>query len=379
MQYASPAAVVESLRGHPHVAALTAQVHASALAAAAARDAAFPAGSGLGELTPEQTRTELGDLTVLFQQGASTREERALVAALLALGAAPDGTDAGPLVWLATHGTVDAWCMLDAARGAAAARTWEALAAVVVDPATAGLGRAEAVVAAAALRASESDGGRRATASAAERTDDPTLRAVLLAGEREPARSLQGNLEPPPPAGYKLVLLAVTGLLLLLRGARLLARVGLGLRRPAEVRVDADGMRLSVRTELLGRVLRRREVVIPLDAIARVTREVRYARAGLYAGLAALSVGCYLGASLFADGVRVPGGSLPLLGLAGLLVLGGVALDFVLSTFADSRRGKCRLVVSPRRGRAWCVGGLEPHRADEMLRALAEATRPRPL
>jgi hypothetical protein len=368
MQNVSPAAVVESLRSHPHVATLVEQVRA----AAAGRDASFPVGAALGELTPDQTRTELGDLQAIFQRGIETREERALLGALLAMGA---GSDAAQLVWLATHTPADALPMLDAALGPQAGACWDAVAAIVIDPRSAGLARAESVVAAAALRSSESDGARRAAAHAAEHTEDLTLRSILLAGEREPARSLRGQLEPAPLSGFKLVLLAVTGILLVLRTARLLGRLALAYRRPTEVRVDTDGLRLSCRTELLGRVLRKRETVVPLDGLARVTREVRYARAGLYAGLFALAVGCYLGMGLFTDGVRVPGGSPPLLGLAVVVILVGVALDFVLSTLSDSVRGKCRLVVVPRRGKAWCVGGLEPHRADEMLRALAESAK----
>jgi hypothetical protein len=103
---------------------------------------------------------------------------------------------------------------------------------------------------------------------------------------------------------------------------------------------------------------------------------VRYARAGLYAGLIALTLGTYFGTGLFVDAIRVPGGSGPLLGLAALFIVIGFGIDFALSTGADSVRGRCRVVVLPHEGRALCIGSLDPMRADALLAALAERARP---
>jgi hypothetical protein len=101
---------------------------------------------------------------------------------------------------------------------------------------------------------------------------------------------------------------------------------------------------------------------------------VRYARLGLYAGLLALVLGTYFGMGLFVDGVRVPGGSLSLLGMAVLLMVLGLGADFVLSGASDNARGKCRLVVEPRKGRRLCIGALDPRRADQMLASIADLT-----
>jgi hypothetical protein len=153
----------------------------------------------------------------------------------------------------------------------------------------------------------------------------------------------------------------------------LLVRYALGYRRPAELQLSREGLRLTWHTELLGRRTSDRCRVVPLGALARVTREVRYARAGLYAGLAALALGTFLGVGLLLDGLLAPGGSGPLVVLGLLCLLGGVGLDFVLSTLVDSARGTCRLVAVPLKGKALCVGALDPRATDAMLTEVASA------
>ena len=111
---------------------------------------------------------------------------------------------------------------------------------------------------------------------------------------------------------------------------------------------------------------------MPLANLARVTREVRFARAGLYAGLVALVLGTYFGMGVFVDGLRVPGGSLPLLSMAVAMVVLGLVIDFALSSLSDSARGKCRIVIVPQTGKRLCVGSLDPISADAMLNSIAE-------
>lgn len=155
----------------------------------------------------------------------------------------------------------------------------------------------------------------------------------------------------------------------------MIGRFALAYRRPARVRLGDRGLEIEHRTELLGRVLRDRESLVPLQNLARVTREVRYPRVGMYAGLMSLVIGSYLGLGLLVDGVRVPGGSPPLLGLGLLLIALGIGIDFALTTLSDGVRGRCRLVVVPKKGRRVCVGQLDPRQADRMLNALAERSR----
>jgi hypothetical protein len=152
----------------------------------------------------------------------------------------------------------------------------------------------------------------------------------------------------------------------------LIARFALAYRRPATLRIGPEGLELKHRIELMGRVLRDRATLVPLSNLSRVTREVRFARVGLYAGLCALVVGTYFGVGLIVDGVRVPGGSPPLLGMAVTCIIVGLGLDFLLSTAADSARGKCRIVIVPQTGQHLCVGSLDPVSADAMLTSIAE-------
>ena len=138
----------------------------------------------------------------------------------------------------------------------------------------------------------------------------PSPRAsVSVAEARTQARApggsvVTGELVAPPRGPVALVLLGVTGLLAAAHLVRLLGRVALRYRRPAELTATAKGVTVKSRTELLGRTLRQREVVIPVERLLRATREVRYPRLGLYAGLFALAVGSYFGVSLLIDGVR---------------------------------------------------------------------------
>jgi len=54
-----------------------------------------------------------------------------------------------------------------------------------------------------------------------------------------------------------------------------------------------------------------------------------------------------------------------------LLVVAGLGLDYGLSRLADAARGQCRLVVVPCKGKAFCIGGLEPERTDRVLQEIA--------
>jgi hypothetical protein len=374
------------------VEVLAARVRRVALRAAASRSRRLELGpdeggdandaqpdSGLG---PEQTRTELGDVAEILRRGPEQPEEAMLLSALLALGLRDELSSAeqGPqslaahLVWLASHTSLDALEVIDAALGARAEALWPAVARVAVEPGAAAedFGRAEALIAAAAVGSSGSPAARQAAFNVASQTEDPLLRALLLPRDPQTVSSLRGELQPAPTTALRLALLTVTGILLLWHLARLVGRLALGYRRPAELSLSPRGLELRCQTELLGRVLHDRETLLPLANLARVTREVRYARAGLYAGLAALAIGTYFGVGLFVDGVRVPGGSPPLLGMGLLIIIVSIAIDFGLSSLADTLRGKCRVVVVPRKGRSLCVGGLDPRSADAMLLSIAK-------
>jgi hypothetical protein len=211
---------------------------------------------------------------------------------------------------------------------------------------------------------------------------DPIVKALLqgaaAAGDagaaptsEGPSAFVAGELVSPPRNPVSLFLLGATGILAATWAVHLVGRVALRYRRPAELRATAAGVTVKSRTELLGRTLREREVVIPLASLARATREVRYPRLGLYAGLFTLALGSYFGIKNLIDGVLTV--SFEIMGIGALLLAGGVVLDLILEGAGSGLRGKCRLVLVPRRGPALAMGEVDPAAADAALRSLKRA------
>ena len=383
-----PPNAVSTLSEHPHVDLLAEFVRSVAFDAAASRRSDFasrfhtapPSTGSTVEVTDEQATTTLGNVRAVLERGIENPDEQNLLGALLALGVAkalPEGAEqlqtlTANLVWLAAHTPCSALEFLDDALGERSGVIWEAIGRVARAPGLSSpdFGHTEALVAAAALCRSESEVAYRARLHLAQNTVDPVLRAILSGG---PTRNeLSGELRTAPLGPVVTALLAFTLLLFIGRGISLIARFALAYRRPATLRISPQGLELTHRIELMGRVIRDRATLVPLSNLAKVTREVRYARIGLYAGLCALVIGTYFGVGLIVDGVRVPGGSPPLLGMAVTCIIVGLGLDFLLSTAADSARGKCRIVIVPQAGRRLCVGSLDPVSADAMLTSIAE-------
>ena len=383
---------VTTLSEHPHVEALAKLVLSVAFDAAAARRSDFasrfhtapPSTGGSVEVTIEEANTSLGNVRAVLDRGIENANEQNLLGALLALGvsrsvpAAPEQLQAmtSNLVWLAAHTPCSALEFLDDALGERSGVIWEAIARVARAPGLSSpdFGHTEALVAAAALCRSESETAHRARLHLAHNTTDPVLRAILTGGAQR--TELSGELRAAPLGPVATGLLALSLLLFIGRALSLLARFALAYKRPATLRIGPQGLELTHRIELMGRVLRDRATLVPLNNLARVTREVRYARVGLYAGLCALVLGTYFGVGLIVDGVRVPGGSPPLLGMAVTCIIVGLGLDFLLSTAADSARGKCQMVIVQQTGRRLCVGALDPVSADAMLTSIAEQAHP---
>ncbi|MGK3994036.1 hypothetical protein [Sorangium sp. So ce1024] len=394
-------------------------MHTAAFAAADERRTTLE--GGLAELVDRaglsvaDAETRFGNVIRALERGTSEgagSATRVLLATLLARGVAlspPDGAEAEgrvaeALVWLATYTSVDALTALDAALGERAAGLWRAVAGLVRradQGALPQLGRAGAIIAAAGLRASASPAARAEAAALVDEVRDPIVRSLLrdaLSPGRRPSRApgapagdgagegwadgapdvdggdparLAGELSPPPRGPVALVLLAATGILLVMHAGRLAGRLLLRYRRPAALEVGPRGVTVRSRTELLGRALREQETYIPVEALLRATREVRYPRLGLYAGIVALGLGTYLGMSLLVDGARA--GSPELLGMGALVFAFGAALDFGLSHLETATRGRCRVVLVPRKGPAVALAGLERGAADLALSRLPRA------
>ncbi|WP_437282507.1 hypothetical protein WME90_18600 [Sorangium sp. So ce375] len=418
----SPYAVLDELAGHPHGDDLARVVHTAAFAAADERRTTLE--GGLAELVDRaglsvaDAETRFGNVVRALERGTSEgagSATRVLLATLLARGVAlspPDGPEAEgrvaeALVWLATYTSVDALTALDAALGERAAGLWRSIAALVRradQGALPLLGRAGAIIAAAALRGSTSPDARAEAAALVDEVRDPIVRSLLrdaLSAVRRPSRApsasgaaqegagaaggerwapehdggapgrLAGELSSPPRGPVALVLLAATGILLVMHVLQLAGRFLLRYRRPAALEISSKGVTVRSRTELFGRTLRERETYIPVEALLRATREVRYPRLALYAGLVALGLGTYLGVSLLVDGARA--GSPELLGMGALVFAFGAALDFGLSHLETATRGRCRVVLVPRKGPGVALAGIERDAADLALGKLPRA------
>lgn len=179
-----------------------------------------------------------------------------------------------------------------------------------------------------------------------------------------------GEMMPAPKGPVVTAIMALTGALLLVRGARLVARLTLAYRRPAELELAEDGgVRVHWRTQLLDRTLWDGDVHVPRGSLVRASREVLYPRMAMYAGLLALVAGSFVGVSALVDGIRSSSPSLIASGLA--IVAAGLGLDFVASVVAPGLSGRCRVVVVPRDGARLCIGSVDVASADALLSRLA--------
>jgi len=386
----NPGDVARALRELSRLAPLAELVKAAALRAAAARRSDFASQHTVGQSLPPlpdglsrvDAETPYGNVVAVLERGVTTPSEGALIGTLLALSAAdepPSEADeegfVAHLTWLAAHTPCDALLAFDACLGEREV-VWRTLARIAIKPdrVAGDFGRVEALIAAATLSTSTTASAARARVDALAEAEDPTVRALLSAGGAS-REALAGEIVPPPLGPLLTIALSMTLVLFVWHAVRLVGRLAFAYRRPASFRLTERGLELTHHVELLGRVLDERSTLIPLSSIVRVTREVKYARAGLYAGIASLALGTYFGTGLFVDGMRVPGGSFPLVGLAVAFIVAGLLLDFVLSGGEDNLRGRCRLLVVPARGRTLCLGRVDPGRADEMLAFVTEVTR----
>jgi len=329
------------------------------------------------KLTRDDADTRFGNVLDVLSTGGEGAAERALAAALWAHAVAESPRSraededrlAGDILWLATHTAFDATPLLDRALGDEAADLWTAIADRVrrIEKGKGGaLGRGEAVVGCAALAASTADKAKALSIDLASAVKDPVLLRVLSTGESAADEvHLEGELVAAPRGPVVTTILALTGLLFAIHAVRLVAKLALAYKRPAEVSLTASGVRVKTRTEMLGRTLREREHVILKTGLVRVVREVRFPRAAFYAGLFALAIGSYVGVRAFVDGVRSASPSLLVVGL--LVVALGIGADFVLGALLPGARGRCRVAFVPRTGAVLCIADVDARRADDAL------------
>jgi hypothetical protein len=185
----------------------------------------------------------------------------------------------------------------------------------------------------------------------------------------EPAAlELKGELGPRSFGRLATLLLALCGALFVWRAGRVIGRLILGRRVSALITLASPGLRLSLRTSLLGKQARERELLLALPHLMRVERVVRYSGFAVYAGLITLALGSYVGAQLVVESVR--GGSADLLTIGSLVIALGLMLDFVLVTGFSSAKGQCRLRLVTDDGLRIEIDRLDPPLVDALLRQL---------
>lgn len=367
MSERTPRAAFEALRDLPKPDAL-AELARAAVLDGATGDAVRSQSKDLG-VDGDGGKTPFGNAVAVLARGPEDAAERVLARALGALALASEEADkvtAALVVRLVGVSPFNPSTLLDDALGDRADALFEALGSRAGELATP---RQDALVACAVLAASKRPAAARALASLASSKSLDPLVAAALPGEPATETRVAGELVPGPRNPALTVLFGATGVLFVTSAVRLLMRLVLAYRVPAEVSASPSGVRIRARTELLGRTLRNWEIVIGAGGLARAVREVRFPRLGLYAGLLALALGTYVGVGAVTDGVRAASPSLLFWGL--LFVAAGIALDFALSSVRFGAKGTCRLVLAPRRGRAVCIGDVDPKRADAALAALA--------
>jgi hypothetical protein len=375
----------DALAKHPRLADLVVLVRAVATAAAETRATDWKDAERVTRLAAERKLTSddactlLGDALHVLEVGPTSKDERILARALWGHAIAearPTTTEeedrlAGAALWLATHTPFDATMLLDRALGEEAADLWAAVADRVrrIDQGSlTGLGRAEALVGAAALATSASSSAEKHAATLASEVKDPVIALLLRKGEALEDEQIDGEVRFAPRGLFATTLLALSGILFLMHVARLAAKVALAYKAPAQMTFSEKGVRVHWRIDMLGRTVRDREIVVAREGIARIVREVRYPRAAFYGGLLALAVGSFVGVRTVADGVR--SASPPLL-LTGMVIIAvGVLLDFALGSIAPGLVGRCRVVLVPKSGASICVASADVRRADAALAKL---------
>jgi hypothetical protein len=392
---------VTAARAHPHAAKIAEVAAEVAARMADARARHAPAHDieqtvvNVG-LERVDAQTDFGDVLAILERGAEDAAERAIVAAFVAAGvvrqleavAGQEKKWAERLCYLGAHAGFDALAALpeEVAPGVKRA-LYKAIAdhARQIDTGTApNADRAELIVAAATLAdAVEAMGPSDEIAQVVSRLgadlDDATAARIIVAPAAEApstvvasapsGASVQGHLSPLPRGPFITFLQAFTGWLLVRSIAVLVGRYVLSLKRDAKVAVTQSGVDVDAKVGLLGRELRDLSAHYPAAGLASVTREVRYPSLHVYAGLAALLLGTYAGVTFLAWGVPSTSPRLILYGV--LALLAGVVLDLLITSVVPGARGRCRMVIVPKRGPRLCIAGIDARAADKLLADLA--------
>ena len=182
-------------------------------------------------------------------------------------------------------------------------------------------------------------------------SSDPVVAGLarsLGLGDQEPAtaqaaEAITGRVGPRPVGPVRRALALCTGWALLRTIFGAAGRYLLGLRRTMEVTIAPRGLVCHRRVELLGRVIRQSEEVVPFAGLAAVERESRYPYLYLLVGVGGLALGAIWGVLRIFDGIRGGYAPLALVGLGAIAL--GVVFDLGLQALWPAKRGRVSLTL----------------------------------
>jgi hypothetical protein len=310
-------------------------------------------------LSMEDGETALGNVFAILAAGPASQSERGVVLAFTAKGLerrlekdlAQAERELSAFVrqadWLETSTEYAVHAHLDALLPPEHRRTLHrVIEATVLEDARESLdtgARGRIAVRLAALFASEGPEAKAAFERIAEAAGDPVVRqsaaGLLGRGARTVSNAeLVGEVVPFSARGFVLRLLRwITGWALLM-GVLRFAGWCVGLRRSAVLSLVESRLGIVETTRFLGRVVSEKEAVIPLYAITRLERQVRFPALVLAVGVLSLALGILVGGTLLADGVR--SGETVLLLVGAALLAGGVVLDVALEALFHGMGGR---------------------------------------
>ncbi len=330
------------------------------------------------------SETSFGNALRALKKGiAASGPERMLVGTLGAMGARltePDTKTIHALAWTSAHTPFDSMEALSKlGNSEQKARISEALFDLVrrYDDGDATVDRPTALIAAIELgmRSSPELTQRsrvalrdpRFLALVAPPTETPGERTTTRAASKGPV-GFEAEITAPPRHLAWTVLLLLTFLLPLIASLRAIGRLVLRLKEPAIISVSDAGVTITSRVEVLGRTLREREIFMPSAGLESAAREVRYPALPTYVGIASLLLGSFIGLRLVMDGAR--SGSPEFLSLGVAVLIFGLALDYALSRLPLRNPDRCRLLFTPKKGRAVALVGAPRASADRALETL---------
>lgn len=182
---------------------------------------------------------------------------------------------------------------------------------------------------------------------------------------------VSGRAAPPPRGSFWSVLLAITGVSLLIGLGRLLARYILGRRSTGTARLEGDQLVLHTEVQMAGRQLSSSRQTFSRPQVASARLETRYPALPTLVGMLGLGTGVILGLIWLLDGIQGEFTPWILAGVGALMA--GVVLDLGLSSLSASLPGQVTLVLYLPGDEQLRLVGCDPKQAQALIQQLHEA------